>query len=47
MEVLPRNSYDKLHLRGAVNIPLKQLDVDSTAGLDKANPIVVYCYDYL
>ena len=47
VEVLPRKSYEKLHLRGAVNIPLKQLDADSTAGLDKANPVVVYCFDYL
>jgi rhodanese-related sulfurtransferase len=47
VEVLPRNSYDKLHLRGAVSIPLKKLDAESSAGLDKANPVVVYCYDYL
>ena len=47
VEVLPSEEYDELHLPGATNIPLKQLDTDSTAGLDKRNPVVVYCWDYL
>ena len=47
VEVLPEREYEELHLPGAVNIPLKQLDADSTAVLDKANPVVVYCWDYL
>ena len=32
---------------GAINIPLKQLDADSTAKLDKTRPVIVYCWDYL
>jgi rhodanese-related sulfurtransferase len=47
VEVLPREEYDEEHLPGAVNIPLKTLDAASTATLDKANPVVVYCWDYL
>jgi rhodanese-related sulfurtransferase len=47
VEVLPPAEYDEAHLPGAINIPLKQLDKDSTAGLDPSRPIVVYCYDYL
>jgi len=47
VEVLPPAEYAEVHLPGAINIPLKQLDKDSTAGLDRGRPIVVYCYDYL
>ena len=47
VEVLPPAEYADVHLPGAINIPLKQLDKDSTAGLDRGRPIVVYCYDDL
>jgi phage shock protein E len=47
VEVLPEEDFAELHLPGAVNIPLKELDAETTAGLDKANPVVVYCWDYL
>jgi rhodanese-related sulfurtransferase len=47
VEVLPADEYGEEHLPGAVNIPLKTLDAQSTARLDKANPVVVYCWDYL
>jgi rhodanese-related sulfurtransferase len=47
VEVLPQEEFDAEHVRGAVNIPLKQLDGETTAGLDKSNPVVVYCWDYL
>jgi rhodanese-related sulfurtransferase len=47
VEVLPPAEYEEVHLPGAINIPLKQLDEDSTAVLDRRRPIVVYCYDYL
>src|SRR4051794_88252 len=47
VEVLPEDDYRELHVAGAINIPLKELDMDSTAGLDKTNPVVVYCWDYL
>ena len=47
VEVLPEDEYDELHLPGAINIPLKELDAESTARLDKRNPVIVYCWDYL
>jgi rhodanese-related sulfurtransferase len=47
VEVLPAEEFDEEHLPGAINIPLKGLDAQSTATLDKSNPVVVYCWDYL
>jgi rhodanese-related sulfurtransferase len=47
VEVLPKDEFDDEHIRGAVNIPLKELDASSTATLDKKNPVIVYCWDYL
>lgn len=47
VEVLPAEEYAEQHLPGAISIPLKELDADSTAGLDKQAPVIVYCWDYL
>ena len=47
VEVLPSEDYEKLHLPGAVNLPLKELDAQTATKLDKSNPVVVYCWDYL
>jgi rhodanese-related sulfurtransferase len=47
VEVLPREEYAEEHLPPAINIPLKELDGDSTAVLDRDRPVVVYCWDYL
>ena len=47
VEVLPPQEYDEQHLPGAVNIPLKQLDAETTRGLDRSRPVVVYCWDGL
>ena len=47
VEVLPPAEYRDEHLPGAVSIPLKQLDAETTAALDKRSPVVVYCWDYL
>ena len=47
VEVLPAEEYEEEHLPGALSIPLKKLDAQSTATLDKGNPVVVYCWDYL
>jgi rhodanese-related sulfurtransferase len=47
VEVLPPAEYEEEHLPGAISIPLKQLDADTTARLDKHSPVVVYCWDYL
>ena len=42
IEVLPQAEYQDEHIAGAINIPLKTLDSDSTSGLDKARPLIVY-----
>jgi len=47
VEVLPAEEYAEAHLPGAINIPLKALDAESTSTLDKSEPVVVYCWDYL
>ena len=47
VEVLPEDEYREEHLPGAINIPLKQLDAETTADLDKRRAIVVYCWDGL
>jgi rhodanese-related sulfurtransferase len=45
--VLPEPEYREEHLPGATNIPLKQLDADCTAQLDRRRAVVVYCWDAL
>jgi rhodanese-related sulfurtransferase len=47
VEVLPAEEYAEEHLPGAINIPLKQLDANSAAQLDKTRAVIVYCWDYL
>ena len=47
VEVLPEQEYRDEHLPGAINIPLKTLDAETTADLDKRKAIVVYCWDGL
>ena len=46
VSVLPEDDYEYEHLPGAINIPLKTLDAQSTQGLDRDRPVIVYCYDY-
>ena len=46
VEVLPPDEYEDEHLPGAVNIPLKTLDAETTRQLDARRPVIVYCYDY-
>jgi rhodanese-related sulfurtransferase len=46
VEVLPRHEYEEEHLPGALSIPLKELDAQTTAHLDKSRPVIVYCWDY-
>jgi rhodanese-related sulfurtransferase len=47
VETLPEPEFREAHLPGAINIPIKELDADTTAGLDRARAVVVYCHDYL
>jgi rhodanese-related sulfurtransferase len=47
VEVLPREEYDELHLPGAINLPLKELNAESARQLDPGRDVVVYCWDGL
>jgi rhodanese-related sulfurtransferase len=47
LEVLPPEEYEELHLPGAINIPLKELDAISARELDPGRDTVVYCWDAL
>jgi rhodanese-related sulfurtransferase len=45
VEVLPAAEFEEEHLPGAINIPLKELDLETTKELERARPVIVYCYD--
>jgi len=47
VEVLPEEAYRLEHIAGAVNLPLKELDRSVLARFPPAEPIVVYCNDFL
>ena len=42
VEVLPTEEYQDEHIEGAINIPLKRLNLETTSHLDKARPVIVY-----
>ena len=42
VEVLPPPEFESEHIQGAVNIPLKSLNEETTSGLDKHRPVIVY-----
>lgn len=46
VEVLSSRAYQKIHLEGAINLPLYELDAQSSSQLDKERPVIVYCADY-
>ena len=45
VEVLPAEEYEEERLPGAINIPLKSLDAESAAQLDRGRSVIVYCWD--
>lgn len=47
VEVLPPAEYEEPRLPRAINIPLKMLDEQTTAALDRSKAVVVYCWDGL
>ncbi len=42
VEVLPPPMFEDEHIEGAINISLKDLDRETTSGLDKDRPVIVY-----
>ena len=47
VDALPEAEHTEECLPGAINIPLKKLDAETTADLDKGKAVVVYCWDGL
>ncbi|MDQ3436992.1 MAG: rhodanese-like domain-containing protein [Actinomycetota bacterium] len=47
VDVLPSEEYGESHLPGAINIPLKELNRETTERLRRDGPVIVYCHDYL
>lgn len=45
VEVLPADEYEYERLPGALNVPLETLAVETASGLDRGQPVIVYCYD--
>ena len=46
VEALPAVDYAEAHLPGAINLPLKKLNRQTVAQLDRTRPIIVYCNDF-
>ena len=46
VEVLPAEDFRDRHLKGAVNLPLEELDAAAAARIDRSQAVVVYCYDF-
>ncbi len=46
VEVLPEAEFEDEHLPGAINIPLKELNTETTRQLKRGQPVIVYCHDY-
>ena len=44
--VLGEDEFEHDHLPGAINIPLKKLDANTAARLDRERPVLVYCDDF-
>ena len=45
VEVLPAHEYEEDHLPGARSIPLRDINRESAATLDRDRPLIVYCWD--
>jgi rhodanese-related sulfurtransferase len=46
VDVMSHHAYERLHITGAVNIPLDRLDADTAGQLQRDIPVIVYCNDY-
>jgi rhodanese-related sulfurtransferase len=45
VEVLPAEEYVEDHLPGSISIPLRNVDEQGVAALDRGRPVIVYCWD--
>jgi rhodanese-related sulfurtransferase len=45
VDVRVGEDYESEHLPGALSLPLKSLDRDTAAPLDRQRPVIAYCWD--
>lgn len=45
VDVLPADEYERDHLPGAVNLPLRRLETTALDVLEATRPVIVYCAD--
>ncbi len=46
VDVLPAEEYVAEHIAGAISLPLKALNRETAARLDRERPVIVYCWDH-
>ena len=46
VDVREREGYDAERLPGAVSFPIKTLDREKTAHLDRNRPVITYCWEW-
>ena len=46
VEVLPADEYAEAHIKGAINIPLKELTPEGVRALRRDRPVITYCHDF-
>ena len=45
VDVLPPREYGEEHLPGAINLPLRRIEMEAAQVLDPSRPVIVYCAD--
>jgi phage shock protein E len=45
LDVREREGYDAERLPGAMSLPIKSLDAETTAELARARPVITYCWE--
>jgi rhodanese-related sulfurtransferase len=45
VDVLPAREYGEEHLPGAINLPLRRIEIEASQVLDPSRPVIVYCAD--
>ena len=46
LDVREREGYDAARLPGAVSLPIKALDQETTAHLERNRPVITYCWEW-
>jgi rhodanese-related sulfurtransferase len=46
VDVLAMREYEAEHIPGAINVPLKTVNRETSKRLDSRRPVITYCHDY-